>query len=83
MRKLVRIKGMTCGHCSARVEKKLKELAGVSDAVVDLEGEHAIINLSGDVSDEQIREAVDEAGYEVVEIQEYPTPLMPPPPYGG
>ena len=70
MRKLVKIKGMTCGHCSARVEKMLKGLEGVSDAVVDLEGENAIVNLSAPVADELIREAVDDAGYEVIAIQD-------------
>lgn len=70
MRKLVKIKGMTCGHCSARVEKMLKGLEGVTDAVVDLEGENAIINLSAPVSDELIKEAIDDAGYDVIDIQE-------------
>ena len=70
MRKLVKIKGMTCGHCSARVEQMLKGLEGVTDAVVDLEGENAIINLSAPVSDELIKEAIDDAGYDVIDIQE-------------
>lgn len=70
MRKLVKIKGMTCGHCSARVEKMLKGVEGVTDAVVDLEGENAIVNLSAPVENDLIREAVDDAGYEVLDIQE-------------
>ena len=70
MRKLIKIKGMTCGHCSARVEKMLKGVEGVSDAVVDLEGENAIVNLSAPVDNDLIREAVDDAGYEVIEILE-------------
>ncbi|SMP56177.1 heavy-metal-associated domain-containing protein [Anoxynatronum buryatiense] len=70
MRKLVKIKGMTCGHCSARVEKMLKGLEGVADAVVDLEGENAIINLSAPVDDALIREAIDDAGYDVIDIQQ-------------
>lgn len=70
MRKLIKIKGMTCGHCSARVEKMLKGVEGVSDAVVDLEGENAIVNLSAPVDNDLIKEAVDDAGYEVIEILE-------------
>ncbi|MEN1760182.1 heavy-metal-associated domain-containing protein [Anoxynatronum sibiricum] len=70
MRKLVKIKGMTCGHCSARVEKMLKGLEGVTDVVVDLEGENAIINLAAPVDDALIREAIDDAGYDVIAIQQ-------------
>lgn len=69
MRKIIKIKGMTCGHCSARVEKMLLNVDGINDAVVDLAGENAIIKLEKEVADDVIREAVDDAGYEVIEIQ--------------
>ncbi len=69
MRKIIKIKGMTCGHCSARVEKMLMNVDGITDAVVDLAGENAIIKAENEVADEAIREAVDDAGYEVIDIQ--------------
>ncbi len=69
MRKIIKIKGMTCGHCSARVEKMLLNVEGITDAVVDLAGENAIIKAEEVVTDEAIREAVDDAGYEVIDIQ--------------
>lgn len=69
MRKIIKIKGMTCGHCSARVEKMLLNVEGITDAVVDLAGENAIIKAEEEVTDEAIREAVDDAGYEVIDIQ--------------
>lgn len=69
MKKIIKIKGMTCGHCSARVEKMLMNVDGVTEAVVDLAGENAIIKLEKDVAEEVIREAVDDAGYEVMNIQ--------------
>ena len=68
MKKLIKIEGMTCGHCSARVEKSLKGIKGVQDAVVDLEGKNAIVSLSEAVDNETISEAVDDAGYDVTDI---------------
>ncbi len=65
MEKIVKIQGMTCGHCSGRVEKALNEIDGVS-ATVDLENHQATV--TGDVSDAMIKEAVETAGYEVVSI---------------
>ncbi len=70
MKKLIKIEGMTCGHCSARVEKQLKKIEGVEDAVVDLEAKNAIVTLSTAVDNETISEAVDEAGYDVVDMMD-------------
>ncbi|MEI7503258.1 MAG: heavy metal translocating P-type ATPase [Paludibacter sp.] len=66
--KTLQIKGMSCGHCSARVEKVLNALDGV-DAKVDLENNSAKLVLSHEVSDETIMKAVDDIGYEVVSIK--------------
>ena len=68
MKKLIKIEGMTCGHCSARVEKNLMAIQGVQDAVVDLDGKNAIVTLSEAVDNEVIKEAVDDAGYDVTDI---------------
>jgi len=68
LEKTLQIKGMSCPHCSARVEKVLNAIDGV-DAKVDLESNSAIIKLSHEVSDETIKSAVDSIGYEVVEVK--------------
>ena len=67
MEKKMLIEGMSCGHCSARVEKALNELEGVS-AKVDLEKKTAFVTLTQDVSNEVLTKAVTDAGYEVVSI---------------
>jgi Cu+-exporting ATPase len=67
LEKTLQIKGMSCAHCSARVEKVLNAIDGV-EAKVDLESNSAIVKLSHEVSDETIKSAVDAIGYEVVEV---------------
>jgi copper chaperone CopZ len=66
--KTLLIKGMSCGHCSARVEKALNAIEGV-EAKVDLESNTAKIKLTHDVSDEMLKTAVDNVGYEVVGVK--------------
>lgn len=65
--KTLKISGMTCGHCSARVEKALNSLEGV-DAKVFLESNIAKVSLSKEVSNETLKQAVEDAGYELTEI---------------
>ena len=66
--KTLQIKGMSCGHCSARVEKALNAIDGVT-ATVDLEANSANVTLLKEVSDEALKAAVDNVGYEVVGIK--------------
>ncbi len=68
MTKVIKIEGMACGHCSARVEKALNALGGVS-AAVDLEKKTATVTCETQVSDEVLKNAVVDAGYEVVGIE--------------
>ena len=69
MTKKVNIEGMTCGHCAMHVEEALKEVCGIKSAKVSLEGKFAEIELAHDVSDEDIKAAVKEAGYQVTSIK--------------
>ena len=62
---IIKIEGMSCGHCKAAVEKALKAVAGVENAGVDLEKKQAVV--TGNAVMEAMREAVEDAGYEVVE----------------
>ena len=69
MRKVIKIKGMTCSHCQDRVAQALNGLAGVS-AKVNLKKQEARVRLDRPVSDEELTQAVLEAGYEVSAIIE-------------
>ncbi|USR79522.1 heavy-metal-associated domain-containing protein [Arcanobacterium pinnipediorum] len=64
------ISGMTCGHCAQHVTDELSALAGVSNINVDLHaGQTSIVTFDSNspLSDEDIREAVSEAGDYTVE----------------
>jgi Cu+-exporting ATPase len=65
--KKIAIKGMTCGHCSARVEKALNSIDGVK-AEVDLASNTAKVLLSKEVTDDVLRSAIVDAGYEITSI---------------
>ncbi len=67
MKKIVKIKGMTCGHCQKRVEDTLNNLEGL-EAKVNLKKEEALITVNGEWNGQTVREAIGEAGYEVVSI---------------
>jgi len=66
MEKKVVIEGMMCQNCVKHVDRALNGIAGVS-ATVDLDSKTAVV--TGDVSDDAIRAAVEDAGYQVVSIQ--------------
>lgn len=68
MKKEMIIEGMSCTHCSGRVEKALNEIDGVS-AKVDLEKKTAYVDLTKDVSDDVLSKAVVDAGYDVVSVK--------------
>ena len=68
MEKKLSIEGMMCAHCVAHVEKALNAIDGVS-AKVSLEDKSAVCTLTSNVSDEVLKNAVTEAGYEVTAIQ--------------
>lgn len=69
MKKVLIVEGMSCGHCKAAVEKALKSVEGVENAVVNLEQKLADVELAKEVSNEILTNAVVDAGYEVVEVK--------------
>lgn len=69
MNKIMIVEGMSCGHCKAAVEKALKAVDGVENAVVDLSSKKAEITLAKQVSDDVLSKAVADAGYDVVEVK--------------
>lgn len=66
MEKTIRIEGMMCPHCEARVKKCLEELDGVEEAVVSHEKGTAVVRLSEEIPDEALRSAVEAQGYTVI-----------------
>ena len=68
MEKTIKIEGMMCAHCEARVKKTLEELAGVDSAAVSHESKTATVALNASVSDETLKKAVEDQGYKVISI---------------
>lgn len=66
--KIVAVDGMTCDHCKNWVEKSINSIDGAA-AKVDLKKKEAVVSMSREVSDEEIRAAIQKAGYKVVEIR--------------
>lgn len=67
MKRILTIKGMSCMHCVGAVKNALSEISGVNDVTVDLQAKKAVVeglNLSDDV----LKEVVEDAGYDVIEI---------------
>ena len=64
MKKTLKVEGMTCGHCSARVEKALAGVSGVDKAKVDLKKGLAEVTLANPIEDAVLTKAVVDAGYE-------------------
>lgn len=68
MKKILLVDGMTCGHCEKAVKNSLGELDGVSLVEVDLDNKK--VEVQGEnLQDNLIKEAVEEAGYQVLEIK--------------
>lgn len=66
MVKVLKVEGMSCGHCKARVEKAINALSGVVSATVDLEAKEVTVNMSTDIGEQTLINAITDAGYEVI-----------------
>ena len=69
MTKTMKIEGMMCGHCEARVKKILEGIEGVTEAVVSHEKGTAVVTLEKEVADSVLKEAVEAQDYKVVSVQ--------------
>ncbi|MDX9784654.1 MAG: heavy-metal-associated domain-containing protein [Spirochaetia bacterium] len=67
MRKLLKIEGMTCGHCVMHVQSALEDVPGVKSAKVDLLERSAMVD-GDNLNDQALRAAITEAGYSVSSI---------------
>ena len=69
MEKTMKIEGMMCTHCEARVKKALEALAQVESAQVSHEAGTAVVTLSGEVANDVLKKAVEDQDYPVTSIQ--------------
>ena len=69
MKKTLHVEGMMCGHCEARVKKALEALPAVNEAVVSHEAGTAIVTLNAEVSDADLKKAVEDQDYKVTGIE--------------
>ena len=69
MKKTLHVEGMMCGHCEARVKKALEALPAVDEAVVSHEAGTAIVTLNTEVSDADLKKAVEDQDYKVTGIE--------------
>lgn len=70
MTRTMKIEGMMCGHCEARVKKALEALPEVEQTQVSHEQGNAVVTLCAQISDEKLKEAVESQDYKVTGIQE-------------
>ena len=69
MTKTMKIEGMMCGHCEARVKKTLEKIEGVAEAKVSHKEGTAILTLSADIADDVLRKAIEDQDYTVTGIE--------------
>lgn len=66
MEKILKIEGMMCPHCEARVKKVLEETDGVIEAVPSHTAGNAVIKMSKNIPDEELKKIIEEQGYKVI-----------------
>lgn len=69
MTKTIHVEGMMCGHCEAHVKKALEALEAVSEAQVSHEKGTAVVTLAREISDQELKAAVEAQDYKVVSIE--------------
>ena len=69
MTKTMKIEGMMCGHCEARVKKTLEAIEGVTEAAVSHETGTAVVTLSEEVPSEVLKDAVEAQDYKVLSVE--------------
>lgn len=67
-KKTVVVEGMTCEHCRDRVERSIDEIEGAAGKV-NLRKKEAVVSMEREVTDEEIRAAIERAGYKVERIE--------------
>ncbi|ARF78409.1 heavy-metal-associated domain-containing protein [Kitasatospora aureofaciens] len=60
------VSGMSCGHCEKAISEELSTLAGVTDVAADAQAGTVTVSSAAPLEEDQVRAAIDEAGYELV-----------------
>ena len=68
MERTMKIEGMMCGHCEARVKKVLEALPQVDEAVVSHEAGTAVVKLNTEIANDVLKKTVEDLDYKVTEI---------------
>lgn len=66
MEKTLKVEGMMCNHCKAKVEKALQAVPGVSEVKVDLDKKTATVSFSEAMADSTLIKAVEAAGFKAI-----------------
>ena len=69
MQKTINIEGMMCPRCEAHVKKALENIDGVDSALASHEKKSAVVELSKEVSNDELKKAVEEAGYDFLSVE--------------
>lgn len=69
MEKTMKIEGMMCGHCEARVKKCLEALPQVEEAIVSHEAGTAVVKLNAAIDNEELKKTVEDQDYKVLDVQ--------------
>lgn len=69
MQKTINIEGMMCPRCEAHVKKALENIEGVDSALASHEKGSAVVELSKEVTNEELKKAVEEAGYDFISVE--------------
>ncbi len=69
MEKVIKIDGMMCMHCQAKVEQALSGIKGVKSVTVDLENKQATVVSDKEIQDKVFTKTIEKIGYKVVDIK--------------
>lgn len=67
--KIIEIEGMSCGHCTKKVEMALKDLKEVKRVNISLENKNAEIVLKKEIEDDILKNLIEDLGYKVINIK--------------
>jgi Cu2+-exporting ATPase len=68
MKKVIKIEGMMCKHCEARVKKLLEGVDGITEALVSHEDDEAVVTMTQEISNEVLTKLIEDEDYKVIEI---------------
>jgi len=71
MKKIIKIEGMMCPHCEARVKNILEQMEEVEMAEVSHKDKKAIVTLAKDIEEQKLKSVIEEQGYSVIQIDNY------------